>query len=70
MKIKLGDNVTIIDDKGKKFVINITKGAKKVKGLGIIDSEEFIGNRYGEVLEIGNKKCVILPASSKDYIDC
>ncbi|MCD6108107.1 MAG: tRNA (adenine-N1)-methyltransferase [Thermoplasmata archaeon] len=70
MKVKLGDNVTIIDDKGKKFVINITKGAKKVKGLGIINSEEFIGERYGDVLEIGNKKCVILPASSKDYIDC
>jgi len=70
MRVELGDNVTIIDDKGKKFVINITKDVKKVKGLGIVNSEDFIGKRYGEVLEIGNKRCVILPVSFKDHIDC
>jgi tRNA (adenine57-N1/adenine58-N1)-methyltransferase len=70
MKVKVGDTVTLIDEQGKKFVVEITKDIKKIKGLGVIDTTKFANLNYGEKTEIGNKRCVILPASFKDHIDC
>jgi tRNA (adenine57-N1/adenine58-N1)-methyltransferase len=63
------DSVVLIDEKGNKLLFLIEDKIQKIKGLGVYNPRELIGNNYYEEITIGNRKFSIVEPSISDKID-
>ena len=68
VKVSEKETIVLIDSKMKRYFIDTDGKTDKVKGVGVIDPKCFIGKRYGEKMEIGNKEFYILKPSLMDKL--
>ena len=66
--VEKGKRIVLIDETYRKYIISTDDKTDKYKGIGVIDPKIFIGKRYGEQIEIGNKKFWILEPSLQDKL--
>jgi tRNA (adenine57-N1/adenine58-N1)-methyltransferase len=62
------DIVVLIDSKFKKYIVDTSSQTGKIKGVGILDPSSLVGEKYGERVQIGNKKFWILQPSLLDKL--
>lgn len=67
--INENDTVVLIDEKGRKTLIRIEEGMKKIKGIGVFDPGKLKGKKTGEKTRIGNKEFIIMKPSIVDKIE-
>ncbi|MBU2565236.1 MAG: tRNA (adenine-N1)-methyltransferase [Candidatus Thermoplasmatota archaeon] len=63
------DIVVLLDEKGKKTLIRIEEGMKKIRGLGVFDPGKLKGKKLGEKTRIGNREFIIMKPSVVDKIE-
>lgn len=64
-----GDRVVLLDGKGGRFLLRLDgNGARKVKGVGVIDPGNLAGLPYGGTLEFGNKTFRLLRPTTTDLM--
>lgn len=51
------------------FMIDVDGETKKISGLGIVDTERFIGKDHGEKVKLGRQEYVLLQPAVKDLPD-
>jgi len=56
LKVKEGDRVLLIDEKGKKFLVRVEKGKTLSTHYGIIELEKLIGADFGDFTYTHNKR--------------
>jgi len=66
--IKEGDMVVLINPE-KKHIVRVTNEAKKIPGVGVYNTSQLIGKRYGTNIQVGNKEYVIMWPSITDKIE-
>lgn len=66
MRIERGDKIAIVDEKGKRALLVVDGERKKIKGFGILDTEDLIGIEYGRRISVGTKDVWIFKPSSYD----
>jgi tRNA (adenine57-N1/adenine58-N1)-methyltransferase len=69
-KVKNNDTVVLVDTSYHKFIIETDGKTDKIKGLGVIDPKNLIGNEYGKQIEIGDRQFWILQPSLLDKLQC
>ena len=62
------DIVVLIDENGKKNIINTKGKTDKVKGIGVIDPKGLVGQVYGSEITIGNKQFLLFSPSLLDKL--
>ena len=67
--IKENDTVILMDEKGKKILLRIEEGMKKIRGLGVFDPGKLKGKKLGEKTRIGNREFIIMKPSVVDKIE-
>jgi tRNA (adenine57-N1/adenine58-N1)-methyltransferase len=67
-KVKSNDSVVLIDTTFRKFLIDTNGKTDKIRGVGVIDPSSLVGKKYGEQIQIGNKKFWILAPSLIDKL--
>jgi tRNA (adenine57-N1/adenine58-N1)-methyltransferase len=67
-KVGKKETIVLIDSNFKRYFIDTDANTDKVKGVGVIDPSCFIGKRYGEKIEIGNKNFYLLKPSLMDKL--
>ena len=63
------DIVVLLDEKGKKTLIRIEGGMKKIRGLGVFDPGKLKGKKLGEKTRIGNREFIIMEPDIVDKIE-
>ncbi|MCK4443115.1 MAG: tRNA (adenine-N1)-methyltransferase [Thermoplasmata archaeon] len=63
------DKVILIDDKGKKRLVNVSEGTEKVPGLGVVDFSKFSIQSLGKKIEIAGKEFIVLKPSVLDLVE-
>ncbi len=63
------DKVVLIDEKGKKRLVNVSEGPEKVPGLGVVDFSKFSIESLGKKLEIAGKVFIVLEPSVLDLVE-
>jgi tRNA (adenine57-N1/adenine58-N1)-methyltransferase len=63
------DPVIIVDDTGKKFLITAQDRIQKIRGLGVYNPGDLIGEKYYGNVVIGNRTFFILEPSISDRIE-
>ncbi|MBA3044342.1 tRNA (adenine-N1)-methyltransferase, partial [archaeon] len=63
------DIVVLLDEKGKKTLLRIEEGMKKIRGLGVFDPGKLKGKKLGEKTRIGNREFIIMKPSVVDKIE-
>jgi tRNA (adenine57-N1/adenine58-N1)-methyltransferase len=66
--VNKGESIVLIDQNIKKYIIEITDKTDKYKGIGVFNPISLKGKKYGDLIEIGNKKFWILKPSLNDYL--
>ncbi|HEC86951.1 MAG TPA: tRNA (adenine-N1)-methyltransferase, partial [Thermoplasmatales archaeon] len=66
MIIERDDIVVLIDEKGKRCMVNVDGKTRKIKGFGVINPQEFVGLEYGKKIVLGTKNVWLLRPSSYD----
>jgi len=66
MKVSRGDEVALIDEKGKRCVIIVDSGKVRIKGFGVVEPERLVGLEYGRKIKMNQKNVWILKPSSFD----
>jgi tRNA (adenine57-N1/adenine58-N1)-methyltransferase len=67
--IKENDIVVLLDEKGKKILLKIEKGMKKIRKLGVFNPDRLKGKQIGEKTMIGNRGFIIMKPSIVDKIE-
>jgi tRNA (adenine57-N1/adenine58-N1)-methyltransferase len=67
-KVKLNDDVVLIDKSNKRYLLKIQDTTDKFRGIGVFNPTVLVGKQYGEEVEIGNKKFWILRPSLQDKL--
>ena len=63
------DKVVLIDEKGKKRLVSLSKGTEKVPGLGVVDFSKFSDESLGRRVEIAGKEFVLMKPSILDLVE-
>ena len=63
------DIVVLIDEKGRKTLIRIEEGMKKIRGLGVFDPGKLKGKKLGEKIMVGNREFIIMEPDIVDKIE-
>ena len=66
MKVREGEEVVLVDENGKRCLLNTSSKKRKIKGFGIVDPKTFIGMDYGTKIRLSQKDVWILKPSSFD----
>lgn len=66
--IKKGDLI-ILKDLEKKYIVRVTNEAKKIPGIGVYNTGQLIGKKYGTAVQIGNREYAIMKPSIVDKIE-
>ena len=71
MDLMINENniVVLLDEKGKKTLLRIEEGMKKIRGLGVFDPARLKGKKIGEKTRIGNREFIIMKPSVVDKIE-
>ncbi|HDO19289.1 MAG TPA: tRNA (adenine-N1)-methyltransferase [Thermoplasmatales archaeon] len=64
--VSKGDEVVLIDSKGKRCIINTDQPPRKIKGFGIVDPDKIVGREYGKKVKLNSKTVWILKARAFD----
>ncbi|MDI6917225.1 MAG: tRNA (adenine-N1)-methyltransferase [Thermoplasmatales archaeon] len=67
--INENDIVVLIDEKGRKTLIRVEEGTKKIRRLGVFDPSKLKGKKIGEKIKIGNREFIIMKPSIADKIE-
>jgi len=67
--IKENDTVVLIDEKGKKILLRIEEGMKKIRRLGVFDPGKLKERKIGEKIRIGNREFTIMRPSIADKVE-
>lgn len=67
--LSLNDSVVLLDKKGNKYLLKITKETKEVKGIGYLNPTLLVEKNYGDKFEIGNKNFILVKPSIIDKIE-
>lgn len=67
--LSINDLVVLLDQKGNKHLLKITKETKKIKGIGYLNSTQLINKNFGEKIEIGTKNFTLLEPSIIDKLE-
>jgi tRNA (adenine57-N1/adenine58-N1)-methyltransferase len=63
------NDVVVLVDKGfKKYIVDTGGGTGKIKGVGVLNPSQLVGEEYGGEVEIGNKKFWVLSPSLLDKL--
>lgn len=68
MKIGKGRNVLLVDESGRKYLLQVTGQMEKVEGLGVIDTKRLASCSYGDTFSIGNRHFFLLEPSVADKV--
>lgn len=63
------DKVVLVDEKGKKRLVNVSEGTEKVHGLGVVDFSKFSDESLGKKVEIAGKEFIVLRPSILDLVE-
>ena len=66
MKVAEGDEIVLLDENGKRCLVNTSWNKRKIKGFGIVDPKNLIGFEYGRKIRLNQKEVWILKPSSYD----
>lgn len=64
--IEEGEAIVLFEEGGKKYLFRAKPEVSKVPGLGVIDGNRLIGREFGEEVELGGRKFIVLPPSLGD----
>ena len=67
--INENDIVVLLDEKGRKTLLRIEEGMKKIKGIGVFDPAKLKEKEFGEKTRIGNREFIIMKPSIVDKIE-
>ncbi len=70
MPIAQGDRVLLLDpEKGERFLLGIDEGgARKIRGLGVVDPGRLVGQPWGTVTHVGAKRVALLKPTLPDLV--
>ena len=66
--VEKNDVVVLIDEKGKKILIDISGETTKFKGVGVLNPASLVGKDYGVQVDIGTKRFWVLAPSLLDKL--
>lgn len=66
MIVSEGDEIVLLDEKGKRCLLNTTSKKRKIKGFGIVDPRNLIGIEYGRKVKLNQKEVWVIKPSSFD----
>ena len=66
--IETGDIVILIG-LGGKFIIKIEPGLQEVTGLGVVNTTNFVGKGYGDLVTVVDQEYILLKPSLYDKVD-
>ncbi|HLF16854.1 MAG TPA: hypothetical protein VI796_05420, partial [Candidatus Thermoplasmatota archaeon] len=66
--IRAGDRIVVLElETGDRHLVEADgKGARKEKGLGIVDPGRWVGTTWGARVEVAGKPCRLLPPTLPD----
>jgi len=67
-KIKMGDHVTLVDEKQRCYIIDTKQNTDRFKGVGVFNPADLIDVSYGTRKQIGTKQFWVLPLSLPDAL--
>lgn len=68
MKIRKGRSVLLVDEAGRKYLVNVSGQMERVEGLGVIDTGRLAGFGYGDIFSIGDKELFLVEPSVRNKI--
>jgi tRNA (adenine57-N1/adenine58-N1)-methyltransferase len=66
--IKEGD-IIVLKNQERKHIVRVMGETKKIPGIGVYNTSQLIGERYGSAIRIGSKEYAILRPSIVDKIE-
>ena len=66
--VEKNDVVVLIDEKGKKILVDTSSGTTKFKNVGVLNPASLVGKDYGVQVEIGTKRFWVLTPSLPDKL--
>lgn len=66
MKVAEGEDVVLMDERGKRCIINTSEEKRRVKGFGVVDPKIFIGMDLGKKIKINQKEVWVLKPRAYD----
>ena len=63
-----GTRLMLVDDEGRKYPITAKKGMVEVRRLGVLDGTKLCESSFGEALEVGGRRFIVLRPSIKDLL--
>jgi len=67
--IRTGERIVLLSEGGMKIAVLIEEGTRKVPGIGVFDTSQLVGQRYGTIARIGNRRFTILRPSIVDRVE-
>jgi tRNA (adenine57-N1/adenine58-N1)-methyltransferase len=67
--VEKGRLAVLLGEDGEKLLITADMGARRVRGMGVLDTGALVGSRLGTVVSIGNRRFIIMRPSIIDRID-
>jgi tRNA (adenine57-N1/adenine58-N1)-methyltransferase len=63
------DRIVLIDDRGRKRLVNLSRGTEKVPGLGVVDFSKFSDETVGKKVDIAGREFIVLKPSVLDLVE-
>ncbi len=63
-----GTRLMLIDDEGRKYLTVARKGMVEVRKLGVLDGDRLCDSSFGDRLDVGGRRFVILQPSLRDLL--
>ena len=67
-KVSKKDIVSLVDDNGKTYLVTTSEETQKIRGVGVINPKDLIGQQYGSRFTVGTKSFWVLPCSLQDKL--
>lgn len=67
--VQKGMGIVLLSEDGEKFRVLVEDGAKRVPGIGVLDTGELAGLQFGSITKLGNRRFLILRPSVMDKIE-
>jgi tRNA (adenine57-N1/adenine58-N1)-methyltransferase len=69
MEIEDKTRVLLLNEDGKKKIVESGSGVKKIKHFGIVNLDDLVGKKFGEKIEIERRISWLLPPTIFDFIE-
>lgn len=63
-----GTRLVLVDEDGKKYLATAARGMVEVRRLGVVDGDRLCSSEFGDTLEVGGRRFVILRPSVRDLL--